>query len=377
MEKLDLGEIRQRLDEIDENLSWLLERRMELCKQVAEYKISIGKPVLDKEREKQKLEQVEGLATNDFMKKCNVDFFTQVMAMSRRLQYGCMLQEHEDSFGFERVPSIPRSGVKVVFQGVEGAYSQAAMWKYFGEDVDSYNVELWRDAMEEVKAGRADYGVLPIENSTAGSVSDVNDLLMEYDNYIVGEVELKISHALLGVEGSSLKDVKKIYSHPQALMQSQSFLNSHRDWQLISMKNTAGAAKKVLEDNNPSHAAVASIYAAKVYGLKVLQEGITDTDVNATRFIVVSNRRIYEDAAGKISVCFSLPNESGSLYTILGNFIYNHLNMTKIESRPKKNERWSYNFFVDFEGRLEDAAVKNALRAIEQEAEDFKLLGNY
>ena len=160
-------------------------------------------------------------------------------------------------------------------------------------------------------------------------------------------------------------------------MQSQSFLNSNRDWQQISVKNTAGAAKKVLDDNDVSQAAVASKYAAKVYGLKVLQEGITDTDVNSTRFIVVSKKKIYEKSANKISICFTLPNKSGSLYNTLGDFVYNHLNMTKIESRPIKNQKWAYNFFVDFEGSLDDLKVKNALYAIEQEASSFKLLGNY
>ncbi len=379
MANLDLGEIRGQLDEIDSNIAADLEKRMELCKKVAEYKISVGKQVLDKEREEHKLCAVEALAENDFMRQCNRDLFSQIMAMSRRLQYGCIGAQNksEDMYGFEKVDEIPRDNIKVVYQGVEGAYSQAAMWQYFGEEVDSYNVELWRDAMEDVKNKKADYGVFPIENSTAGSVSDINDLLIEYDNYIVGEVELKISHALLGLEASSLSDIKKIYSHPQALMQSQSFLNSNRDWQQISVKNTAGAAKKVLDDNDVSQAAVASKYAAKVYGLKVLQEGITDTDVNSTRFIVVSKKKIYEKSANKISICFTLPNKSGSLYNTLGDFVYNHLNMTKIESRPIKNQKWAYNFFVDFEGSLDDLKVKNALYAIEQEASSFKLLGNY
>ena len=378
MAELDLGEIRAKLDDIDKKISDIFEERMNLYKKVAEYKISVGKRVFDKERENQKLDAVENLAANDFMKQCNRDLFGQIMAMSRRLQYGCV-SEHEksDLYGFKKVDSIPKDNIRVVYQGVEGAYSQAAMWQYFGHDVDAYNVELWRDAMEDVKNGKADYGVFPIENSTAGSVNDVNDLLIEYDNYIVGEVVLKISHALLGLEDSDISDIKKIYSHPQALMQSQAFLNSNRKWQQISMKNTAGAAKKVLEDNDITQAAVASVYAAKVYGLKVLKECITDTDVNATRFIVVANKKIYEKNANKISICFTLPNESGTLYNILGNFVYNHLNMTKIESHPTKNERWAYNFFVDFEGSLEDMKVKNALYAIENEASSFKLLGNY
>jgi len=380
MGQLDLGEIRNDLDKIDKQLTNLLKERMDLCEKVAEYKIGVGKPVLDKEREKQKIETVAGLADDEFMKQCNTDLFEQIMSMSRRLQYGCIcakMAPDEDIYGFTKVNEIDKTNVKVVYQGAEGAYAQAAMWQYFGETVDSYNVELWRDAMEDVTNGKADYGVFPIENSTAGSICDVYDLLTEYDNYIVGEVELKISHALLGLPASDISQIKKIYSHPQALMQSAGFLNSNRKWQQISLRNTALAAKKVLDDADASQAAVASEYAAKVYGLKVLRRQINDEDVNATRFIVVANKKVYENSANKISISFGLPNESGTLYKILGNFVYNHLNMTKIESRPMKNERWAYRFFVDFEGNLEDVSVKNALLAIEQESNSFKVLGNY
>ncbi len=156
MAELDLGEIRAKLDDIDKKISDTFEERMNLCKKVAEYKISVGKRVFDKERENQKLDAVENLAANDFMKQCNRDLFGQIMAMSRRLQYGCV-SEHEksDLYGFKKVDSIPKDNIRVVYQGVEGAYSQAAMWQYFGHDVDAYNVELWRDAMEDVKNGKA------------------------------------------------------------------------------------------------------------------------------------------------------------------------------------------------------------------------------
>lgn len=384
MAQLDLGEIRNELDKIDTNMAELLDKRMQLCEKVAEYKISIGKKVLDKEREKQKLEAIANLAEDEFMKQSNVDLFSQIMAMSRRLQYGIIREnnsgqkndEETNIYGFDKVASISTNDVKVVYQGVEGAYSQAAMWQYFGEDVNAYNVESWREAMEDVTSGKADYGVFPIENSTAGSICDVYDLLTEYDNYIVGEVELKISHALLGLPDSNIENITKIYSHPQALMQSAAFLNSN-NWQQISMINTAVAAKKVLEDKDISQAAVASEYAAKLYGLKVLKKSINDEDVNATRFIIVTNKKMFAEGAKKISISFGIPNESGSLYNILGNFVYNHLNMVKIESRPMKNERWAYRFFIDFEGNLSDLAVKNALFAIEQESTNFKVLGNF
>lgn len=380
MEELNLKDIRNQLDQIDQQIVECMDARMKLCKQVADYKIANHKPVFDQEREIQKLNAVENLADDAFSKTCIRDLFVQIMTMSRRLQYGCIAQsalKKQTIFGFQPVAEIPKGQATVVYQGVEGAYSQAAMWQYFGEEVNAFHVESWRDAMDAVKTKKADYGVFPIENSTAGSVSDVYDLLVEYDNYIIGEVVLKIQHALLGLEGSELGQIKTIYSHPQALMQSAGFLEANKQWQSISMKNTAGAAKRVLEDNDPTQAAIASVYAAKVYGLKVLKEGVNDVDMNATRFIVVTNRPVFEKRAKKISLCLELPHVSGSLYNILGCFTFNNLNMTKIESRPIKDRRFEYRFFLDVEGNLEDIDVQNALSAIKAETSSFKLLGNY
>lgn len=380
MAELSLEDIRAELDGIDAQIVAYLEDRMKLCKQVAEYKIAVQKPVFDKEREAQKLDAVSQLTQDAFHKKCVRDLFVQIMTMSRLLQYNCMADaasSKQSVFGFQAVQEIPKEQAKVVYQGVEGAYAQAAMWQYFGKDVDSFHVESWRDAMEAISEKQADYGVFPIENSTAGSVSDVDDLLLEYDNYIVGEVVLKIQHALLGLEDSSIETIRTIYSHPQALMQSAGYLEAHKEWKSISVKNTASAAKRVLEDHDPTQAAIASVYASKVYGLKVLQEGVNDVDVNATRFIVVANRPVFEKEAKKISLCLELPHKSGSLYNIMGCFTYNNLNMTKIESRPIKDRRFEYRFFLDIEGNLLDRQVQNALVAIEAEASNFKLLGNY
>ena len=155
---------------------------------------------------------------------------------------------------------------------------------------------------------------------------------MEFENYIVGEVVLPINHTLSGVKGTTLDQIERVYSHPQALMQSAKFLDAHRDWQQISVANTAIAAKKILEDKDKSQAAVCSAYAASVHGLTVLQDQINDDLDNSTRFIVVTNQKIFLEDADKISICFELPHTSGSLYHLLSHFIYNDLNMTKIES---------------------------------------------
>ncbi len=248
--------------------------------------------------------------------------------------------------------------------------------QYFGEAVDSIHVESFRDAMIALEEGSADFAVLPIENSTAGIVSEIYDLLQEYENYIVGEQIIKIEHCLLGVPGAGLEDIRTVYSHPQSLMQSSKYLALH-DWHQVSMQNNAFAARKVAGDGDRTQAAIAGEHAAKVYGLRVLQEKINHSGTNSTRFIIVTNQKIYKKDAGKVSICFEVPHESGSLYHMLSHFIYNHLNMTKIESRPIEDRNWEYRFFIDFEGNLADSAVKNALRGLREEARNMKILGNY
>lgn len=248
--------------------------------------------------------------------------------------------------------------------------------QYFGEQVQSFHVDTFREAMSAIDEGSADFAVLPIENSTAGIVSEIYDLLVEFENYIVGEQIIEIHHCLLGVPGAKLEDIRTVYSHPQSLMQSGRFLSEH-DWRQISMQNNAFAAKKVAEEQDKSQAAIASESAAKVYGLEVLQYGINQEEDNSTRFIIVTNQKIFRKDAGKVSICFEVPHQSGSLYHMLSHFIYNNLNMCKIESRPIEDRNWEYRFFIDFEGNLADSAVKNALRGLRDEARNMRILGNY
>lgn len=379
---LDLNAIRDNIDETDRAIVELFEKRMKLCEEVAEYKIETGKQVLDTTREKQKIEKVTSLATGDFNKKSVEELFKQIMAMSRKMQYQ-ILERHgvdnavNDVITFEELEDIEKKDVKVVYQGLEGAYAHDAVCQYFGEEAYMYHVDTWRDAMEEVRDGRADYAVLPIENSTAGMVSQVYDLLVEYDNYIVAETFVKVEHALLGTQNSSIDDIQVVYSHPQSLMQSAKFLDEHREWQQISLSNNAVSAKKVADEQDKTHGAIASVRAGKLYGLKVLKEKVNYSDVNTTRFVVVAKNKICKKAAGKISICFEIAHESGSLYNMLSHIIFNNLNMTNIESRPIEGRRWEYRFFVDFEGHISDAAVRNTLKGIAAEAINMKILGNY
>lgn len=375
---MDLQDLRKEIDGIDSQIVSLYEHRMEISKQVAEYKIENGKKVFDKTREIEKINAVKAMTHNAFNSHGIEELFEQIMSMSRKLQY--QLLEGKGGQGklpFISVEELDRQKARVVFQGMEGAYSQAAMEQFFGERVNSFHVDTFRDAMCAIEEGSADFAVLPIENSTAGMVSEIYDLLVEFENYIVGEQIIKIEHCLLGVPGTKIEEIKRVYSHPQSLMQSAKYLSRHGNWQQISMQNNAFAAQKIKTDQDRTQAAIAGEYAGRVYGLEVLEKGVNDSDTNSTRFIIVTNQKIFVREAEKVSICLEIAHESGALYHILSHFIYNNLNMTKIESRPIAGRNWEYRFFIDFDGNLADSAVKNALRGLRDEAQNMKILGNY
>lgn len=375
---MDLKDLRSEIDVIDKQIVELYEKRMEVASQVADYKISVGKKVFDKQREDEKLKAVKALAHSDFNRIGVEELFSQLMSMSRKLQYQKLSEKGASgNLPFIQKDSIDKKNSRVCFQGAAGSYSEEAMKKFFGEDVNSTAVETFRDAMALLEEGSVDYAVLPIENSTAGIVSEIYDLLSEYEHYIVGEQIIEIKHCLLGVPGAKLEDIKTVYAHPQALMQSAKFLSENGNIQQIGMKNNAFAAKKVADEKDRTQAAIAGAGAAGVYGLEVIKEGINQADSNSTRFIIVTNQKVFLKDAKKISICLEIPHEAGSLYHIMSHFIYNNLNMTKIESRPIEDRNWEYRFFIDFDGNLGDSAVKNALRGLREEAKTLRILGNY
>ena len=371
-----LPQLRQKIDEIDREIVRLYEQRMEVAEKVADYKRSVGRAVLDKERESQKIAAVKSLASTQFNAQGVEALFGQLMSISRMRQYTLIAQTQKEPFGFTENPQTTSKDSKVVFAGVKGAYGQQAMEGYFGTEIDSFDVPTFKEAVAAVSSGQAEYGVLPIENSSTGSITDVYDLLSANDNYIVGEYILNIEHALLGYPGAKIEDIRTVYSHPQGLLQCRKFLGSH-DWKSISLENTAIAAKKVLDDKDVTQAAVASIRAARYYGLEILAEKINDINNNATRFIIIKHAKQYKKNSDKISICFELPHKTGSLYHILAHFIFNGLNMSSIESRPIRGMKWQYRFFIDVEGNLADPAVINALTGVMAETEKFRILGNY
>lgn len=374
----ELKESRKKLDVIDEQIVSLFEQRMEISEEVARWKIANGMQVLDRKREKQKLQSLGALATSDFNRRGITELYEQIMAISRKRQYQMMDEAKAlHNLPFIKVDHLVTEKTKVVYQGAAGSYSEAAMKQFFGRDIKNFCVDSFRDAMTAIEEGAADYAVLPIENSTAGIVSQNYDLLNEFENYIVGEQIIPIRHCLMGVPGTTEQTIRTVYSHAQSLMQSDKFLEEHPTWQAVSMANNAFAARKVAEDHDITEAAIASRYAAEAYGLNIIREGVNQAASNSTRFIICTNQKIFLEGAKKISLILEIEHESGSLYRILSHFIYNNLNMTKIESRPIEDRNFEYRFFIDFEGSLEDSAVRNALRGLRDETKYLKILGNY
>ena len=373
-----LEELREKLDGIDDQITKLYEERMKVCEDVGRFKVGAGRKVFDRQREHEKLLDVASKVNGEFNKKGIQELYAQLMSMSRKLQYQQLVEAGAlGRLPFIEMESLDKQNVRVVFQGVEGAYSQAAMKKYFPDNENNFHVTTFREAMEAIEEGAADFAVLPIENSSAGAVNEVYDLLVEFENYIVGETFLPIENTLAGLPGTTLSQIERVYSKAEALMQTSRFLEKHGDWQQISVSNTAAAAKKVLKEQDHSQAAVCSAYAASVYGLSVLADNINDEKNNSTRFIVITNQKVFLKDATKISICLELPHESSSLYHLLSHFAYNDLNMTKIESRPMEGKSWEYRFFIDFEGNLADPAVKNAIRGLREEGRNLRILGNY
>lgn len=371
---IDLAESRKSIDRIDKQIVDLFEERMKVAGDVAEYKRNTGKKVFDPEREAQKLESLGALASTAFNERAIQELFSQIMSISRKYQYSLLTEQNEQ---FEELPVLPKTAdTRVCFFGAPGSYSEQAMVDCFGTEVTGFSAATFKEVMEAVQSGVAEFGVLPIENTTTGGITDSYDLLMEYDNYLVGEHVVKIEHALLGVPGTKVEDICKVYSHSQGLSQCKKFFDEHPEIRPVVSLSTSESAKRVMEAKDVTLAAIASKRAAAIYGLEVLQECLNTEEVNSTRFIIVTNRKSFLPNANKVSICFELPHESGSLYKMLSHIMYNNLNMTKIESRPIPGRSFEYRFFVDFEGKITDAAVRNTLNGIREEASRLKILGN-
>lgn len=374
---IDLKESRKNIDEIDRQIVALFEQRMRETNEVAKYKLETGKAVYDKVREDEKLETLSGLSSNAFNRRAITELFSQIMSISRKYQYG-FLPLSDQLSDFQKVERIPvTKTTKVCYFGMPGSHTQQAMEDFFGEDICGMSCPTFQSVMEAVERGDADYGVLPIENSSTGGITANYDLLLNYSNSIVGQYVNRIDQCLLGLPGARSEDIKKVYSHPQGLLQCRVFLEEHPEMNPVECADTATGAKKVAAYGDISQAAIAAERAAKEYGLQVIEDSIQQEKNNSTRFIMIGRNPVYLDDSDKLALCIELPHECGSLYRILSHFRFNDLNMTQIESRPIKGKTWEYRFFVDIEGNLEDPAVQNALRGIREEAKSIRILGNF
>lgn len=266
---------------------------------------------------------------------------------------------------------------KVAFQGVRGAFSEDAIYGFFDESVETVPCSEFEGVFSLVSKGEVDYGVVPVENSLQGSVAQVNDLLMENDLTVVGEAIIPVEHCLISHPQSEVEDIKRVYSHPQALAQCRPFLQNHPEWERIPAYDTAGSVKQVKERGKKDEGAIASDRAAIEYDMKVLVDNIQRRNRNYTRFLVLEKRHDFVSEGDKTSLIFATKDLPGALHDCLAPFAERGVNMTKLESRPRRDRFWEYVFFVDIEGHVDDPEISSALSELVRKAAFVKILGSY
>lgn len=378
----ELTALRREIDRLDEQLAQLFLQRMDICREVGEYKKANGLPVLDEQRERELLAAKSALAGDADAGRALRSLFGAVMAESRALQTGLMENpEKEKTFAeyleLAHWDGPPLSEQRVLYQGLPGAYCEEAAIGFFGEECDRMNLKTWDGVFRGVKEGFGDYGVVPIENSSTGSISDVYDLLGQFGCHIVGEQLVRVDQCLMGLPGANMGTISDVYTHEQGFRQCRGFLSSYPKWGQHDMVNTALAARFVSESGDTSKAAIASRRAAALYGLEILQTSINENRNNYTRFIIVAADPRYPADADKISVRFTLPHVEGSLCRMLQIFARAGLNLEKLESRPIPEESWSYSFYADFTGNLQKGGLDPVIRELINAASAFRILGNY
>jgi len=265
---------------------------------------------------------------------------------------------------------------RVAFQGINGAYSEEAMRQYFGGEAQGLPCNTFQELFGAVENQNADFALLPVENAVAGAVNQSYELLVEHDLTIYAEVILRVRHNLMGLPGTTLKDVQRVRSHPQALAQCQRYLQRHG---IISEPafDTAGSARDLAANPQPGVAVIASALAAELYHLDVLDENMEDFPFNFTRFFLLSYQKAPRAQKNKTSIVFATSHTPGVLYDCLGEFAKRSINLSKIESRPRLNKPWQYLFFVDFDGHAQDPKCEDALMGVLRRASFLKLLGSY
>ncbi|MBR4039975.1 MAG: chorismate mutase [Clostridia bacterium] len=359
----DLNQCRQELDVIDAQLVWLFEKRMQVVRDVALYKHHNNMDILDSSREQTVLESRAALLQEESLKRPLTDYFRELMRLSREEQ-----RRYLDTLNQTQV---------VAYMGVPGAFSESAVVGFFGENCERTSFKTFEEVFAAVANGSVKYGVLPVENSSSGSINLVYDLLGRYSCHIVGEQLVRVEHCLLGVPGAKLEDVKTVYSHEQGFAQCPVFLGEHPDWVTTPYFNTAIAARHVADLGETCNAAIASRLAAKHYGLEIIVPDIHSFDGNHTRFIVVSASPTPIGVPDKATITFAVRHERGSLMRALSSFVAMGMNLTHIESRPLHESNWEYCFYVDLTGNIEESTLRILMDSLAKDCENCRLLGAY
>lgn len=370
----NLSEIRSDIDRIDSEIIELFKKRMDCAKEVGIYKKSQNTPVLNQDRENDILDAVEKNG-GEYGSHARL-LYSNIMELSRALQHNIV----GSGKGLKTVianaeEQFPSENIKVGYQGIKGANGHEATLRLFPNGT-AVNYKTFSDVFSAVDSGEINYGVLPVENSTAGSVSTVYDLILRHRFYIVGALDLPIDYCLAGLNQSEFSDIEKVWSHPQSLSQCANYI-AKNNFDSSPCSNTAIAARDTATEKRLNVAAICSYKAAEEYGLKILDNHIQDNDVNTTRFIVISKKLYIPENANKISLCFSLPHVTGSLYSLLCRFNSLGLNLTKIESRPRQDKGFEYLFYLDFSGNVHSEDVIALISQLSEEMPEFSFLGNY
>lgn len=376
---MDLSDYRKQIDEIDDELVKLFSRRMETAARIAECKRDMGKGVMDAKREREKLLDILGKCPEE-LQDYTSSLYSLIFELSRSYQHrilgtGSALTEQIQS-AIENTPKLFPSKATVACQGVEGAYSQLACEKLFRLPGIFYfsNFDAVFSAIEK---GLCQYGVIPLENSTAGSVNKVYDLMMRHNFRIVRSVRLKVDHNLLVKPGTKLSDIKEIYSHEQAINQCAGYLQKFSGVKIIPCENTAVAAKYVAQSETGDVAALSSRSCMKLYGLECLEESVQDKGNNFTRFICISKDLEIYPGADRTSLMMVLPHTPGSLYKVLSRFYALGLNLNKLESRPMPERNFEFMFYFDLDTSVYSPQFIQLMGEMETISEEFSYLGSY
>jgi len=370
-----LEEIRKLLDKTDKKILETLAERQKLVQEVSNLKIDNTAAIRDEDREEELLHRITELARDAGLDRYFAEqIFRDIIDHSVRFQKQSLIDHHNIKEGQE--------SVSVAYQGTDGAFSHQAAYRHFEErfnEVECIGYDTFEEAARVVEQNKADYAILPIENTTAGSINQTYDILGEGRLHIVGEEAIRIIHCLLAVEEVSLDRIKRIISHPQALAQCSHFLSKLHRCRVESYLDTAMSAKKILEDKDLSQAAIAGSYAAQLYGLKILKRDIANQTENFTRFVIVSRKEITVDhqIPCKTSLLMTTAHEKGSLISCLKVLEEHGINMVKLESRPKPNQPWKYLFYLDIEANIDHPDTEQALFDLRKKSDSLKVLGCY